>query len=139
MDSAVMSLHTVSAVGVELPTLSRGSGGHLDHLTNRASPSIYKHTLVPSAITFFGKGKNKWNLQEDNDPKHRSIKAQKWKAQNQIKNLPWPSQSPDLNHIENVWSVLKINVNKYKPNSVKELINVIKKEWKKLDSSFAKN
>ena len=39
--------------------------------------SIYKHTLVPSAITFFGKGKNKWILQEDNDPKHRSIKAQK--------------------------------------------------------------
>ena len=47
--------------------------------------SIYKHTLVPSAITFFGKGKNKWILQEDNDPKHRSIQAQKWKAQNQIK------------------------------------------------------
>ena len=55
------------------------------------------------------------------------------------KNLPWPSQSPDLNPIENVWSVLKANVDNYKPNSVKELIYVIKKEWKKLDSSFAKD
>src|ERR1017187_10035374 len=34
-------LHTASAVGVELPTLSGGSGGHLDHLTNRAFPDAF--------------------------------------------------------------------------------------------------
>ena len=100
---------------------------------------IYKNTLLPSAVTFFGKGKNKWILQEDNDPKHRSKKAQNWKVHNQIKNLPWPSQSPDLNPMENVWAILKANVADHKVTSVKELISVIKKEWKKLDSSFCKN
>ena len=37
--------------------------------------TIYKTPLVPSAITLFGKGNHKWLLQEDNDPKHKSIKA----------------------------------------------------------------
>ena len=41
--------------------------------------------------------------------------------------------------MENVWSVLKANnVSKYKPTSAKELIKVIKKEWKALDPTFAK-
>ena len=101
--------------------------------------TIYKTTLVPSAITFFGKGNHKWLLQEDNDPKHKSIKAQGWKADNEINCLSWPSQSPDLNPMENVWSVLQANVGNHKPNSVKELIQVTNKEWKALDKIFAQN
>ena len=33
----------------------------------------------------FGQGENNWILQEDNDPKHLSAKAQRWKIDNQIK------------------------------------------------------
>ena len=83
---------------------------------------IYKHTLLPSATTFFGKDNDKWILQEDNDPKHLSGKAQKWKIDNQINRLSWPSQSPDLNPMENVWSVLKANIGNHKPTSAKDLI-----------------
>ena len=101
--------------------------------------TIYKNTLLPSAKTFFGKDNNTWSLQEDNDPKHRSRKAKDWKADHQVKSLSWPSQSPDLNPIENVWAVLKAHVSIYKPSSVKELIQVIKKEWKKLNNVFAEN
>ena len=41
--------------------------------------------------------------------------------------------------MENVWAILKENVNKHKPNSVKELIKIIQKEWKKFDNIFAQN
>ena len=78
-------------------------------------------------------------LQEDNDPKHTSGKAQKWKDENNINRISWPSQSPDLNPMENVWAVLKANISNYKPTSTKHLIKIIKKEWKKLDGVFAEN
>jgi transposase len=101
--------------------------------------TIYKTTLLPSAGILFGKDNHSWILQEDNDPKHMSKKAQKWRKENQVKRISWPAQSPDLNPIENVWSVLKANVSNYKPSSTKELKRIIKKEWKKFDKIFAEN
>ncbi len=52
-------------------------------------------------------------LQQDNDLKHTSSDAQgdlKTHLPGQV--LSWPSYSPDLNPIENVWTVLKKNVEK---------------------------
>ena len=44
-----------------------------------------------------------------------------------------------MNPMENVWAVLKANISNYKPRSVKHLIKIIKREWKKLDREFAEN
>ena len=101
--------------------------------------TIYKTTLLSSARKFFGGDNHSWLLQEDNDPKHTSEKAQRWRDENQVNRISWPSQSPDLNPMENVWAVIKANVSNYKPTSTKDLIRIIKKEWKALDNVFAKN
>ena len=110
-----------------------------ENLTGELLCTIYKKTLLSSAKKFFGKDNNSWKLQEDNDPKHTSGKAQKQKKDNHVNTLSWLSQSPDLNPIENVWSVLKVNVSNYKPSSIKDLKRIIKKEWNALDKTLAEN
>src|SRR5579871_870770 len=111
----------------------------IDNLNAELLCTIYKTTLLPSARKFFGRDNHSWFLQEDNDPKHTSGKAESWRDEHQVKRISWPAQSPDLNPMENVWAVLKANISNYKLTSVKDLIRIIKKEWKALDNIFAKN
>ena len=48
-----------------------------ENLNTELLCTIYKKTLLPIARNFFGKDNNSWKLQEDNNPKHISGKAQK--------------------------------------------------------------
>lgn len=60
---------------------------------------ILENNLIPNAKRQFN---NKWRLQQDNDPKHRSSKTERWLTANVPVIMDWPSNSPDLNPIENM-------------------------------------
>ena len=47
--------------------------------------------------------------------------------------LPWPANSSDLNPIENIWSVLKQNVEKRAAKTKDELVRVVLEEWDRID------
>ncbi len=48
--------------------------------------------------------------------------------------IDWPTQSPDLNPIENLWRIIKVQVyaKRHQTRSLKSTKKVIKEEWEKL-------
>jgi hypothetical protein len=70
-------------------------------------------------------------------PNTRGKMAAKWRRENGINRMVWPAQSPDLNPIENVWAVMKLNVRKEKPTTVKALVRAIRREWEGLSEEYA--
>ncbi len=79
-----------------------------------------------------------WVLQHDNDPKHNKA-AKKWLKKKHIKFLEWPSQSPDLNPIENLWRELKVRVAKRQPQNLNDLERICKDEWDKIPPEMCAN
>ena len=49
----------------------------------------------------------------------------------------WPGNSPDLNPIENLWSILKKKVDKLKPTNCDQLRALIRQEWMAISQDLA--
>lgn len=46
-----------------------------------------------------------------------------------VSTMEWPGNSPDLNPIENLWYILKVQVGQKRPQTIRELDQCIQKVW----------
>jgi transposase len=128
-------VHVWAAVNI------RGKVGfHLftENLDRHLYRKILNDHLYNNAGTVVGR---QWVFQQDNDPKHTSKDVQA-DLERHLPNrvLPWPSYSPDMNPIENIWAVLKHSVEKRikkmvakkKKISQDNFIEIVREEWEEL-------
>ena len=130
-----------------LPTVKYGGGsimlwgcvastgtGNLVKVEGHMNSSQYQQILdknVQESVTKL-KLRRGWIFQQDNDPKHCSKSTKEFMQKHKYNLLEWPSQSPDLNIIENVWIDLKQAVYARKPRNLTELEAFCLEEWAKV-------
>ena len=100
---------------------------------------LYKHilssTILPDARKLLG---NDFQLVQDNDPKHTSKLVTSFLAQKGVQVLKWPAKSPDLNPIENMWSVLESKIMENPPTSRADLEKKARKALREIPASMLK-
>ena len=74
----------------------------------------------------------------DNYPKHTNSLAKEFYKKH-CKRIDWSAKSPDLNPIENIWSIMKLRLNQISTSKIYEVISEVKEIWEELNQEYIDN
>ncbi|GFX26385.1 transposable element Tcb2 transposase [Trichonephila clavipes] len=97
--------------------------------------------LLPHVRLFRGAVGDEFVFMDDNETCHRTLAVQDCLDSKGIQRLVWPTRSPDLNPIENVWDAWGRQVagRNYHPTNKNTLIRALTEEWDKLPQQLLDN
>ncbi len=111
--------------------MSSAGVGPLCFLKSTVNPAIYQdileHFMLPSADKLYGDAD--FILQQDLAPAHTVKCTKSWFNDHGVTVLDWPANSPDLNPIENLLSIVKRKMRDTRPNNADDLNAAIKATW----------
>ena len=96
-------------------------------LSSNGYIEILQSVLLPQMNEWFGVGGG--ILQQDNASCHTSKATQKFMADNGLNVLKWPANSPDMNHIETLWGIVKRELAKRNNPTKDALVHNIMEIW----------
>ena len=77
-------------------------------------------------------------FQQDNCGPHKAKSVSSFLAGNNINVMKWPTQSPDLNPIDNGWAVLKRRIRERPehPRNADHLFELLQDEWNDIPDDY---
>lgn len=121
--------------------MSAGGVGKLHFIEGTMDHKMYidilKNNLLVSAEKLGLE--NEFIFQQDNDPKHTAHNTKNWLLYNVPQQLHTPPQSPDLNPIEHLWSILENAIRKRQASNRAEFIEILQQEWDEISPAITKN
>lgn len=111
-----MSVHGTSRLYIVEGTMNAQK--YVEMLQNKLQPQIKEWFGNQPCI-----------FQQDSAPCHTAKSVYRWMDANKINVLPWPGNSPDMNPIESLWSVLKDEIHAVPVTTRRDLIERLIDVW----------
>lgn len=121
--------------------MSAAGPGELAFIPGRANGHTYKEVLqnimLPTVRTVYPEMEvPEFYFFQDNCPIHRALVVREWlREQPQIKTVPWPPRSPDLNPIENLWGLMVQKWDNRAERTKEALVTHCEQAWETLRGS----